>query len=176
MSVWPYTTRQWERVRQQKMARDPLCEACLQVGEIVPAEVVDHRIPITKEGREKRSAAEAFPHLDGLASLCANHHTRKRARNSLGRKIGCARAAMCSAGRSIPITRGTESAIVTGLSDNQLRAVMTAAGALPPVMRPRFLELMAVHLRGVHYPRDDELGNAMRLALQTIERDIGDAA
>src|SRR6516225_4840087 len=77
MSVWPYTTRRWERVRKQKMMRDPLCEACLTVGEIVPAEVVDHRKPITKEGREKRSAAEAFPPLDDLASLCAAHHKAK---------------------------------------------------------------------------------------------------
>jgi 5-methylcytosine-specific restriction endonuclease McrA len=77
MSVWPYTTRQWERVRQQKTMRDPLCEACLQIGEIVPAEVVDHRTPISKEGRKKRLAAEAFPPLDRLASLCARCHNHK---------------------------------------------------------------------------------------------------
>jgi hypothetical protein len=65
---------------------------------------------------------------------------------------------------------------VTGLSDNQLRAVMTAAGALPPALRSRFLELMVVHLRGIHYPRDAELANAMRLALQAIERNISDDA
>jgi len=41
---------------------------------------------------------------------------------------------------------------MVGLSDNQLRAVMAAAGALPPALRSRFLELMAVHLRGIHYP------------------------
>jgi 5-methylcytosine-specific restriction enzyme A len=75
MSVWPYTTRRWERV--QKMMRDPLCEACLTVGEITPAEVVDHHKPITKEGRAKRSAGEAFPPLDALASLCASHHNAK---------------------------------------------------------------------------------------------------
>jgi 5-methylcytosine-specific restriction enzyme A len=69
-----------------KMMRDPLCEACLQVGEIVPAEVVDHRVPISKEGREKRLAAEAFPHLDGLASLCANHHNAKTRAEQLGQK------------------------------------------------------------------------------------------
>jgi 5-methylcytosine-specific restriction enzyme A len=86
MSVWPYTTRRWERVRLLKMQQNPLCEACLQVGEIVPAEVVDHRVPISKEGREKRSAAEAFPHLDGLASLCANHHNAKTRAEQLGEK------------------------------------------------------------------------------------------
>jgi hypothetical protein len=65
---------------------------------------------------------------------------------------------------------------VIGLSDNQLRIVMAAAAALAPALRSRFLELMVVHLRGVHYPRDAELGNAVRLALQAIERNIGDAA
>ena len=60
MSVWPYTTRRWERVRQQKMMRNPLCEVCLQVGEIVPAEVVDHRKPSKKR---------AIGHIDGVVSL-----------------------------------------------------------------------------------------------------------
>jgi hypothetical protein len=65
---------------------------------------------------------------------------------------------------------------VTGLSDNQLRVVMAAAGALSPVLRSRFLELVVCNLRGIHYPRDAELDNAMRLALREIERDIGDSA
>ena len=63
--------------------------------------------------------------------------------------------------------------LMVGLSDNQLRVVMTAAGALSPALRSRFLELVVVHLR---YPRDSELDNAMRLALKAIERRIGDAA
>jgi len=86
MSVWPYTTRRWERLRTQKFQRNPLCEACLQVGEIVPAEVVDHRIPISQDGRKKRSAAEAFPPLDQLASLCASHHNQKTRAEQLGQK------------------------------------------------------------------------------------------
>ena len=86
MSVWPYTTRRWQRLRKLKMQCNPLCEACLQVGEIVPAEVVDHRRPITKEGRERRSAAEAFPPLDQLASLCAMHHNQKTRAEQLGEK------------------------------------------------------------------------------------------
>jgi 5-methylcytosine-specific restriction protein A len=86
MSVWPYTTRRWERVRQQKMMQNPLCEACLQVGEIVPAEVVDHRNPISEHGRKERLAAEAFPPLDQLASLCASHHNAKTRAEQLGEK------------------------------------------------------------------------------------------
>jgi hypothetical protein len=71
----------------QKFQRNPLCEVCLQVfGEVVAAEVVDHRTPITKEGREKRSAAEAFPPLDQLASLCAMHHSQKTRAEQLGDK------------------------------------------------------------------------------------------
>ena len=35
------------------------------------------RKPISKEGRVKRSAAEAYPPLDQLASLCVSHHNAK---------------------------------------------------------------------------------------------------
>jgi 5-methylcytosine-specific restriction protein A len=87
MSVWPYTTRRWERIRLLKLQESPLCEVCLQqFAEIVPAEIVDHRIPITKEGREKRLAAEAFPPLDALASLCQSHHNQKTRAEQLGEK------------------------------------------------------------------------------------------
>jgi 5-methylcytosine-specific restriction enzyme A len=93
MSVWPYTTRRWARLRLLKFQRDPCCQACLQDGEVVAAEVVDHRVPISKEGREKRSAAEAFPPLDALASLCQHHHNQKTRAEQLGTndwmRIGC---------------------------------------------------------------------------------------
>jgi 5-methylcytosine-specific restriction protein A len=85
MSCWPYTTRRWERLRLQKLMRHPLCEACLQVGgEITPAEVVDHRNPISERGRKERLAAEAFPPLEQLASLCAPHHNAKTRAEQLG--------------------------------------------------------------------------------------------
>jgi 5-methylcytosine-specific restriction enzyme A len=87
MSVWPYTTRRWERVRQQKMMESPLCEVCLQqFAEVVPAEVVDHRNPISERGRKERLAAEAFPSLEQLASLCASHHNAKTRAEQLGEK------------------------------------------------------------------------------------------
>jgi hypothetical protein len=84
MSVWPYTTRRWERLRLAKLRVQPLCEACLQIGQIVPAEAVDHRIPISARARELRLAAEAFPPLDALASLCASHHNGKTRAEQLG--------------------------------------------------------------------------------------------
>jgi 5-methylcytosine-specific restriction protein A len=93
MSDWPYTTRRWERLRLLKLAQHPLCEACLQDGEVVPAEVVDHRIPISERGRKERSASEAFPSLEHLASLCASHHNQKTRAEQLGQedwmRAGC---------------------------------------------------------------------------------------
>jgi 5-methylcytosine-specific restriction endonuclease McrA len=56
---------------------NPLCEACLTVGEIEPATVVDHRVPITKGG-------DPFPAFDQLASLCESHHNAKTAAEQRG--------------------------------------------------------------------------------------------
>jgi 5-methylcytosine-specific restriction enzyme A len=86
MSVWPYTTRRWQRLRLLKMRLNPLCEACLQVGEITPADVVDHFHPISKEGRKERRMSEAFPPIDQLVSLCAPHHNQKTRSEQLGEK------------------------------------------------------------------------------------------
>jgi 5-methylcytosine-specific restriction endonuclease McrA len=70
MSVWPYSTQRWQRLRKLKLRTAPLCEACLTVGEIEPAVVVDHRVPITRGG-------DPFPPPDQLASLCESHHNEK---------------------------------------------------------------------------------------------------
>lgn len=87
MSGWPYNTQRWQRLRKLKLQQSPLCEICLrQRMEIIPAEVVDHRNPISKAGREKRLAAEAFPALDQLASLCARCHNEKTRAEQLGEK------------------------------------------------------------------------------------------
>src|SRR5215813_6412784 len=77
MSEWPYSTRRWQRLRGYKLQTNPLCEACLQMGRIEPANAVDHRIPISKRGRQKRLAAEAFSALDKLTSLCERCHNAK---------------------------------------------------------------------------------------------------
>ena len=85
MSCWPYTTRRWARLRLQKLARNPLCEVCLQqFAEVVAAEVVDHRTPISERGRKERRMSEGFPPLEGLASLCAAHHNQKTRAEQLG--------------------------------------------------------------------------------------------
>jgi hypothetical protein len=59
----------------------------------VPAEVVDHRIPISERGRKERSVLEAFPSLERLASLCVSHHNTKTRAEQLGQtdwmRAGC---------------------------------------------------------------------------------------
>ncbi|MFZ2076881.1 MAG: HNH endonuclease signature motif containing protein [Xanthobacteraceae bacterium] len=77
MSTWPYSTQRWQRLRRLKLQENPLCEACLQVGEIEPAVVVDHRIPIARGGNP-------FPARDQLASLCERHHNAKTAAEQRG--------------------------------------------------------------------------------------------
>jgi 5-methylcytosine-specific restriction enzyme A len=78
-NIWPYNTAKWQRLRRHKLRENPLCQACLQVGRIEPAAVVDHRIPITAGG-------DAFPHLDLLASLCARCHNTKTRAEQTGEK------------------------------------------------------------------------------------------
>jgi 5-methylcytosine-specific restriction protein A len=77
MSKWPYSTQRWQKIRKAKLRLNPLCEACLQIGSIEPAAAVDHRTPIASGG-------EAFPPLEGLASLCVRHHNAKTRCEQLG--------------------------------------------------------------------------------------------
>ena len=60
-----------------KLREHPLCQACLQVGRIEPATVVDHRTPIKRGG-------DPFPHLDHLASLCESCHNAKTRAEQMG--------------------------------------------------------------------------------------------
>ena len=64
---------------------------CLQTGEITVADVVDHRIPISKRGRKERSALEAYPALDRLASLCQSHFGNPNDRNHPWYRKGAAK-------------------------------------------------------------------------------------
>lgn len=90
MAKWPYNTANWRKLRLQKLWSQPLCEDCTAEGNTVAATVVDHRHAISQGGAP-------FPTLDGLASLCASHHSRKTAAGpeagavrSNGRRKGCA--------------------------------------------------------------------------------------
>lgn len=69
-----YTSARWRRLRAQKLAASPLCEACrAETGRVVAATVVDHRKPV-------RLGGDPFPPLSGLRSLCWPCHSAKTAR------------------------------------------------------------------------------------------------
>jgi len=61
-----YQSAAWKRLKEWKLAHDPLCETCLQAGLTVPTDVVHHMIPI-KKGTKKLE-------LDFLVSLCHACH------------------------------------------------------------------------------------------------------
>ena len=65
-----YNSRAWQRLRLVKLQETPLCEPCSALGRLVPATVVDHRMPIAAGG-------DAFPELDGLMAMCEACHNRK---------------------------------------------------------------------------------------------------
>jgi 5-methylcytosine-specific restriction enzyme A len=77
MAKWPYTTQRWQKLRRHKLREHPLCEACLQLGSIVPATTVDHRVAISAGG-------DPFPPPDKLASLCERCHNAKTRAEQLG--------------------------------------------------------------------------------------------
>jgi 5-methylcytosine-specific restriction endonuclease McrA len=77
MAQRPYTTARWARLRRLKLRVNPLCESCLQVGRIEPANVVDHKKPISAGGAP-------YPPLTELASLCERCHNTKSRAEQLG--------------------------------------------------------------------------------------------
>lgn len=73
MAKFPYNTTNWQKLRAIKLSANPLCEDCEEVGFLVFATVVDHRLAISAGG-------EPFPPIEELASLCARCHNAKTAR------------------------------------------------------------------------------------------------
>ena len=61
-----YGTKQWFRLRQKQLMKQPLCEYCLKFGKVEAARVVDHVKP--HKGNE-----ELFYNGE-LASLCKKCH------------------------------------------------------------------------------------------------------
>jgi 5-methylcytosine-specific restriction protein A len=80
MSRRPYSTQRWQKMRKQKLQREPLCEFCLRVGQLTPAVAVDHIIPIARGG-------DAYPPLDHLMSCCTPHHNAKTRAEQQGKPL-----------------------------------------------------------------------------------------
>ena len=68
-----YQSRKWRTLRALKLQKDPLCEECMRKGMLIPAQMVDHIIPINKGG--------APLDLNNLQSLCNHCHAVKTARD-----------------------------------------------------------------------------------------------
>lgn len=68
-----YQSRKWRVLRALKLQKDPLCEECMRKGMLVPAQMVDHVVPINKGG--------APLDLNNLQSLCNHCHAVKTARD-----------------------------------------------------------------------------------------------
>lgn len=88
----------WQKARQAFLIENPLCCRCRAVGTVVPAEVVDHKIPhrmawALRSG-DQAQIAEArarFWDKSNWQSLCADcHNSDKQREERSGRVIGCA--------------------------------------------------------------------------------------
>lgn len=44
-----YNSAQWQRIRDLKRKRDPLCEVCLREGRVVIADLVHHNIEVKQD-------------------------------------------------------------------------------------------------------------------------------
>ena len=66
-----YASKAWRRVREVKLAMDPLCERCKANGRIEAATEVHHRIAV-------RDGGDPFD-VAGLESLCKPCHSRESA-------------------------------------------------------------------------------------------------
>lgn len=64
--------RSWRVLRARKLRRDPLCQECSTEEQPVPAQEVDHHLPLHPEHRERERYAN-------LRSLCTPCHAAKSA-------------------------------------------------------------------------------------------------
>jgi 5-methylcytosine-specific restriction protein A len=107
MPQWPYNTPQWVHLRERKLRDNTLCEACFDANRLVPASVVDHKVPINRGG-------PAFPTLDGLTSMCWRCHNAKTQGERKGKTFiakGCDAAGM-PVDKSHPFYEGSTTALV----------------------------------------------------------------
>jgi 5-methylcytosine-specific restriction protein A len=66
-----YKTARWLRLRLEQLQEHPLCAMCEREGRVTAAEVADHRDGHKGDWRER------FFELEGLQSLCLDHHRAK---------------------------------------------------------------------------------------------------
>ena len=74
-----YNSSQWHKLRQVKLAEQPLCEECLKQGIVTAAQCVHHKIWLTAENIKDPAVAL---NKDNLASLCLQCHNRIHSRSA----------------------------------------------------------------------------------------------
>jgi 5-methylcytosine-specific restriction protein A len=67
-----YRLARWGKLRALQLQMHPLCAFCLARGELTPADTVDHKVP------HGGDIAKFWVPLDGLQSLCARCHSRRK--------------------------------------------------------------------------------------------------
>lgn len=84
------SSAQWQKVRAKKLAQNPLCERCEELGRTVVAQQVDHIVPIVQLLRrwpahlvESRTPAEVFD-FRNLCAICVPCHSKKSAEERRG--------------------------------------------------------------------------------------------
>ena len=68
-----YQSAPWRKLRAKVLMKRPLCEKCKEKGLIVPAQVVDHIVPIIKGGDPLSES--------NLQPLCHHCHNAKSAKD-----------------------------------------------------------------------------------------------
>ena len=74
-----YGARRWKRYRKAFLAENPLCAECLRHGETIPADTVDHIVPVT--GPDDPTFWDRSNHQ----ALCRSCHSRKTRREANAR-------------------------------------------------------------------------------------------
>lgn len=64
-----YSSARWKVLRKYKLQLNPLCEMCAEQGQVVPAQVVHHKV-------EAKDRPDLFYDLDNLQSLCDACHNQ----------------------------------------------------------------------------------------------------
>lgn len=74
-----YNSPQWKRVRKLYVSKHPLCEDCLERGEINPTEIVHHIIELTPKNINDVNITLNEENLRGVCRTChGKEHTRRR--------------------------------------------------------------------------------------------------
>ena len=74
-----YQSTEWKKIRKLKLQQNPLCEECLKMGLITPAQCVHHRIWLTLDNVHN---PEIALNMENLVSLCLQCHNNIHSRSA----------------------------------------------------------------------------------------------